>query len=218
MNNMYTYAHQSSIPSIFPYSIVFPHYEALGQIRVEIYLLILFMVIITFIIILIMFFSFKNAFLIFSQLLALLSGSLACLYIFHDASFNFATAPWLYIIPVIFLDALIHTSFNIRKSKWKYNRVIFSLISSLTILSFFSIESYVFLMIRNSIFYQSIICLLLINLILPSWHYIIETLLKRNKKKRIPTASIIDINQSLTVDREVENLVSQPNGNTHSSN
>jgi hypothetical protein len=216
MNNMYTYAQRSSIPSIFPYSVVFPHYESLGQIRIEIYLVILFMVIITVLIILLIFFSFEKAFLLFSHLLALLCGSLACLYLFHNLSFNFANALWLYIVPIIFLDTLVHASFNVTKSKWKYNRVIFALIIALIILFFFPVESYVFIIIRNSIFYQSIICLILINLILPSWCYIIETMLKKNKMEKIPS-TVIDTNPSLNADTEIENLVYERNGNTHSS-
>jgi hypothetical protein len=216
MNNMYTYAQRSSIPSIFPYSVVFPHYESLGQIRIEIYLVILFMVIITVLIILLIFFSFEKAFLLFSHLLALLCGSLACLYLFHNLSFNFANALWLYIVPIIFLDTLVHASFNVTKSKWKYNRVIFALIIALIILFFFPVESYVFIIIRNSIFYQSIICLILINLILPSWCYIIETMLKKNKMEKIPS-TVIDTNPSLNADTEIENLVYERNGNTRSS-
>ncbi len=213
---MYNYGRQSSIPSIFPYSIVFPHYESLGQIRVETYLLILVMVIITFIITLLIFLSFEKTLLIFFHFLTLLSGSLACLYLFHNLSFNFANALWLFVVPVIFLETFIHASFNLTKSKWKYNRVILSLIISLIILSFFPIETYIFHIIRNSLIYQSIICLVLINLILPSWHYIIETYLKKNKMEKVPI-TIIDTNQSSTVGTEIQNLVYEPNGNVNGS-
>ena len=217
---MYTYAQQSSIPWIFPYSVVFPHYESLRQIRIEIYLLILSMVIATFLIILLFFFAIDKAFLIFSHLLALLCGSLACLYLFHDLTFNFANALWLYVIPIIYLDTLVHTSFNMKESKWKYNRVILSLIISLIILSFFSIESYVFLTIRNTLLYQSMICLLLINVIIPSWSYILQVILKKNKQEKSPISvtTIVDNNQPLTEDVEIQNLVCQSNGNTLGSN
>jgi len=181
---MYTYAQQSSIPSIFPFSIIFPHFESLAQIRIEVYLLILIMVITTLIITLLICFSFEKTLLIFLHLLILLSGNLACLYLFHNLTFNFANALWLFIVPAIFLDTLIHASFNIKKSKWKYNRVILSLIMSSIVLLLFPIETYVFHIIRNSLFYQSIICLVLINLILPSWHYIIKTCLKKIKAKK----------------------------------
>jgi len=214
---MYNYAQQSSIPSIFPYSVVFPHYESLSQIRIESYLLILIMVIITFIITLLFFISFEKALLIFLNLLTLQSGSLACLYLFDNLSFNFANALWLFVLPIIFLDTFIHVCFNITKSKWKYNRVILSLIISLIIFSFFSIETYIFHIIRNSLIYQSIICFVLINLILPSWYYIIETYLKKNKKEKIPPPTIIDTDQSLTVGTEIQNLVYEPNGNANGS-
>lgn len=217
MNNMYNYAQQSSIPSIFPYSLVFPHYESLGQIRFEIYLIILLMIIITFVVTLVIFISFGKTFLIFLHLLALLSGSLACLDLFHNLSFNFGNALWLYIAPVVFLDTIIHACFNITKSKWKYNRVILSLIISLIILSFFPIETYIFHIICYSLIYQSIICFLLINLILPSWYYIIETYLKKNKKEKIPPTTIVDTDQSLTVGTEIQNLVYEPNGNANGS-
>jgi predicted Na+-dependent transporter len=143
-----------------------------------------------------------------------LTGSLACLYLFHNLSFNFANALWLYIVPVIFLDAIIHVSFNIIESKWKYNRIILSLIMSLIIFSFFPIESYIFLIIRNSLIYQSIICLILINWILPSWNYIIITYFKKNKKEK---PAIVETNQSSTTGTEIQNLVYEPNGNTNGS-
>jgi len=214
MNNMYRYAQQSSIPSMFPYSIIFPHYESLGQIRIEIYLLILIMIISTFVITLLFFFSFEKTLLIFLHFLMVLTGSLACLYLFHNLSFNFANALWLYIVPVIFLDTIIHVSFNIIESKWKYNRVILSLIMSLIILSFFPIETYLFLIIRNSLIYQSVICLILINWILPSWNYIIITYFKKNKKEK---PAIGETNQSSTTGTEIQNLVYEPNGNTNGS-
>ncbi|CAF3212379.1 unnamed protein product [Rotaria sp. Silwood2] len=218
MNNLYTLAQQSSIPSIFPYSLIFPHYESLGQIRMEIYVLILLMVIITFLIIFLMFISFEKALLIFLHLLILLSGSLTCLYLFHNFSFNFANALWLYLTPIIFLDTIIHTTFNVKKSKWKYNRIIFSLIISLIIFSFFPIETYIYHIIGYSLIYQLIICFILINIILPSWFYIIKTVLKKKTKiTKIPSTIIIDTNQSLIVAPEIQNLVYEPNGNMNGS-
>jgi hypothetical protein len=213
---MYTYAQQNPIPSIFPYSLIFPHYESLAQIRIEAYLLPLVMIITTFIITLIIFTSLKKSLLIFSHLLALLCGNLACLYLFHNLTFNFANSLWLYVTPVIFLDTLIHASFNIKKSKWKYNRVILSLIISLIIFSFFSIETYIYHIIHLSLIYQSIICFILINFILPSWYYVIEKILNRNKGDKVPTTTI-DTNQPLTVGTEIQNLVYEPNGNTNGS-
>jgi hypothetical protein len=56
----------------------------------------------------------------------------------------------------------------------------------------------------------------LINLILPSWHYIIETYLKKNKMEKVPI-TIIDTNQSSTVGTEIQNLVYEPNGNVNGS-
>ncbi|UJR08210.1 hypothetical protein I4U23_012483 [Adineta vaga] len=221
MNNMYTYAQESSIPSIFPYSFIFSHYESLVQIRNEIYLLTLFLVITTFIIILIIFTSFTKALLIFLHVIALQTGNLTCLYLFHNLTFNFADALWLYVIPIIFLDTLIHGSFNIFESKWKYNRVLLSLIISLSIFSLFSIETYIFHIIRLSLIYETIICFLLMNFILPSWYYFIERMFKKSKDKtKIPAATttttaaaIIDSNQPLTSGTEIQNLVYEPNGN-----
>lgn len=215
MNNMYTYAQQSSIPSIFPYSLVFPHYESLGQVRLDLYVLLFVMIIVTFILTLLILMSFEKTLLIFFHLLTLLSGSLACLYLFHNLSFNFANALWLYIVPVIYLETLIHVCFHIKQSKWKYNRIILSLILSLITLSCFPIETYIFLIIRNSLIYQSIICFILINFILPSWYYIIETYFKKTKTKNDELSKNID--QSVTLGTEIQNLVSEPNGNTVNS-
>jgi hypothetical protein len=210
MTNLYTYAQQSSLSSIFPYSLVFAHYESLAQIRIEVYLSILCLVIISFLIPLLFFISFEKALLISSHFLALLSGSLACLYLFHNLTFNFANALWLYLIPVIYLDTLIHTSYNITKSKWKYNRVILSLIISLIVVSFFPIETYVFQIIYNSLIYQSIICFILINLILPSWDYIIEKISKKKKNENIQSIAMIDTNQLPALGTEIQNLVCEP--------
>ncbi|CAF0973436.1 unnamed protein product [Adineta ricciae] len=218
MNNMYTYAKQSSIPSIFPYSFIFAHYESLAQIRTEIYLLMLFVVLTTFVIIFIIFTSFEKGLLLFSHMLALQAGSLTCLYLFHDLTFNFANALWLFIIPIIFCDTLIHASFNITKSKWKYNRVLLSLIISLSIFSLFSIETYIFHIIRLSLLYQTIICFVLINFILPSWHYLIERMFKKAKEEKLTTATataaVLESSQPLTASTEIQNLVYEPNGNT----
>lgn len=217
MNNLYRYAEESGIPSAFPFSIIFPHYESLRQIRFEAYLLILLMGLSTFLLTWLIFFSLIKAFLIVLHLLILLSGCLTCLYLFHQLSFNFANALWLYIMPIIFLDTLIHTSFNPRQSKWKYNRVILSLIISLIILSFFPIETYIFIFIRNSLLYQTVIVLVLINILLPSWNYILRQCLKKKKKKKKRVA-MNETNQSgHVVGMESENLVHEPNGNAHNS-
>ncbi len=73
-------------------------------------------------------------------------------------------------------------------------------------------------MIRNSLLYQAIICFILINLIIPSWCYIIKTIFKKNKKDKIPIATTdIDTSSPITVDPETQNLVYEPNGNTHGS-
>jgi hypothetical protein len=210
---MYTYAQQSSIPSIFPYSFIFSHYESLAQIRIEIYLLTLFMVTGTFLITLVIFASFRKALLLFSHLLVLQSGTLACLYWFHHLTFNFANALWLFFVPIIFLDTLIHASFNMSKSKWTYNRVLLSLIVSLTIFSLFSIETYIFHIIRLSLLYQSIICFILINFILPSWRYLIKKMFKKNQREKMATATTtatIESSQPLTGGTEIPNLVCEP--------
>jgi hypothetical protein len=88
---------------------------------------------------------------------------------------------------------------------------------SLIILSFFPIETYIFLIIRNSLIYQSVICLILINLILPLWNDIVQTYFKKNKKEKIPLATIADTNQSSNTGTEIQNLVHEPNGNTNGS-
>ncbi|CAF4396935.1 unnamed protein product, partial [Adineta steineri] len=73
MENMYTYANESPLPDVFPYSMLYASYESLEQIRVEIYLLILLLIICTFISTLIPFISLQNSLLIISHLLALLT-------------------------------------------------------------------------------------------------------------------------------------------------
>ncbi|CAF1964308.1 unnamed protein product [Rotaria magnacalcarata] len=217
MNNLYTYTQQSPIPFIFPFSLIFQHYEALGQIRLEMYLLILIMVTITFVAIFLIFASLKRALLIILHLLVLLSGSLACLYLFHNLSFNFANAPWLYIIPIVYLDTIIHATFNMKKTKWKYNRIMFSLIIALIIFSFFPIETYIFHIICYSLLYQSLICVISINILLPSWFYIIKRILKQNKKTKKLSKILIDTNQSSAITTEIQNLVNEPNGNMNNN-
>jgi len=197
MENMYTYSSKSLIPNIFPYSLLFPTYESLRQIRIEIYLLIILLIICCFIITLISFISLKNSLLVIFHFGILLTSTLTCLYLFHNLTFNLTNALWLYIVPIIYLDTFIHISYNKNTEKWKYNRIILSLIFSLCILYFFHIQSYVFQIIHKSLIYQSIICLILINLIIPSWNYLFQL---RNKNEKIikPTITFIEGNQPLT--------------------
>jgi hypothetical protein len=208
MNNIYIYASHSRIPFIFPYSLVFPNYESLGQIRLEMYLLILLLIICSLFGTFISFFSLKNSLLIISNILALLTGTLTCLYLFHNLTFNFANALWLYVVPIVFLDTLIHSCYQKFSSKWKYNRIILSLIISLLVLYIFPIQSYVFQVIRNSLIYQSIICLILINFVLPSWFYLFQSINKTEQVNKVIQPRIIsDGNQSLTNGTEVKNTI-----------
>jgi len=209
MHKMYKYADESKIPSIFPYSIIFPHYESLERIRTEVYLMLLFVIIFAILITIFIFFSLKKTFLIVLHILILYSGNLTCLYLFHNLSFNFGNALWLFVLPIIFLDTLIHASLNIKKSKWKYNRVILSLIIALIIFSFFPIQTYIFHIIRNSLFYESMICFLIINVFLPSWHYIIRICSKKKRKEKKTCATISNGNQ--TTYTEIPNLAREPN-------
>lgn len=211
MKNMYTYAKESSIPSVFPYSFIFSHYESLAQIRKEIYLLTLFMAIAAFLIPFAIFASLRRAVLIVSQVLTLQAGSLACLYWLHDLTFNFANVLWLYIVPVIFLDTLIHASWSVTQSKWIYNRVLLALIVSLSISSLFSIETYIFHMIRLSLLYQAGICFVLVNIVLPAWCCLIEKTSTKNRRHEDMTAAQnVESGQPLTGDTEVANLAGAP--------
>jgi hypothetical protein len=152
------------------------------------------------------FISFKNSLLILSHLIALFTGTLACLYLFHNLTFNFANTLWLYVLPVVFIDVFIHICYEKFHSKWKYNRIIISLIISLIILYIFPIQSYVFQIIRDSLMYQSIICLILINVILPSWFYLFQSISNNEQINKIIQPRIInDGNQSLTNGIEIKN-------------
>ncbi|CAF3412727.1 unnamed protein product [Rotaria sp. Silwood1] len=218
MNQMYTYANQNSIPSIFPYSLIFPNYEALGQLRIEMCLLIFALIICSFTSTFILFISFKNSFLIISHLLALLASTLTCLYLFHSLTFNFLNALWLYIVPILFIDTLIHICYNRQSSKWKYNRVIISLIISALILYLFPIQTYIFKIIRSSIIYQSIICFVMINVILPSWFYLFQSNNNNTNNDQIdtvmnPTMTIIVGNQSLPNGIAMNHSVDESNRN-----
>jgi len=206
MNKLYSYSSQSSIPNVFPYSLVFPIYESLEQIRIEIYFLIVLLIILCFIGTLILFISLKQTFLIVLHFLCLLTSTLTCLYLFNNLTFNFVNILWLYVMPIIYLDIFIHILYKKSNDKWKYNRIIISLIISLNILYLFPIQSYIFQIIRNSLIYQSIICLILINLILPSWFYLFK---KINKNDQIikPIISSIEGNQSLTNGLEINSTI-----------
>ncbi|CAF2429894.1 unnamed protein product [Rotaria sp. Silwood2] len=220
MNQMYTYANQNPIPSIFPYSVIFPNYESLGQLRIEMCLLILALIICSFISTFILFISLKNSLLIISHLLALLASTLTCLYLFHRLTFNFLNASWLYIAPTLFIDTLIHICYNRPNSKWKYNRVIISLIISALVLYLIPIQTYIFKIIRSSIIYQSTICFVMINLILPSWFYLFQSINNNNNNDQIdtvmsPTMTITVGNQSLPNGIEVNNPVDESSKNTN---
>jgi hypothetical protein len=45
----------------------------------------------------------------------------------------------------------------------------------------------------------------------------IETYFKKNRKEKIPIATIVETNQSSTTGTEIQNLVHEPNGNTNGS-
>lgn len=210
MNNLYAIAGQSLIPYVFPYTVLFPAYESLEQIRSEIFLLIVLFLTSAFIILLLTFISIRNSLLIVLHLLGLLTGTFTCLYFFDHLTFNFLNALWLYIVPVSFLDILIHQAFRNHLNKWNYNRMIISLMMSLTILFVFPIQSYIFRIIRNSLIYQSILCLLMINVIVPSWKYFFFQSTK--PKEQIdqvmkPTISSIDVNQALTNPSEIHSPI-----------
>lgn len=205
MMNMYGYTSESLIPNVFPYSLIFPSYESLGEIRMEIALTILFLIICCFLHTTISFLSFRRSLFIILSLLMSITGTLACLYLFHQLTWNFANAFWFYIAFIVYVDIFIHLSYNDLNSKWKYNRSIIALILSLMILYIFPIESYVFRIIRHSLIYQSLICLILINLIYPVLYYLFE---RKNSNEEInivmkPVVSNIEGHQALTNGLEI---------------
>ena len=183
------------------------NYPLYSEIRNEIYLLILLLIVACFILTLVPWFSFSNTLLTVSYILALLTSSLTCLYVFHKLSFNFGNALWFYVVSIIYLETLIHACYKRSNSKWKYNRIILSLLISLVVLHFIPIQAYVFQIIRNSLIYHSIVCLILINLILPSYDYLIQSMHQHDEqihKVRQPMVTIIDVNQSLTNGVEIK--------------
>ena len=213
MNNIFTYAKQSSIPSVFPYSLIFPTYESLSQIRFDMYLLIVLFIVVSLILTIFPFLWLKISLSIIFHLLLLLTCTLTCLYHFHHFTINFGNAIWLFILPIVFLETIIHSCYFSPRSQWKYNRVILSLIISLMILYIYPIESYVFLTIRNSLMYQSLICLILINFTVPSCHYfLLESRNTETVTTPIQVTTIIpDGSQSLTNGIEVQNVIYESN-------
>ena len=207
MANLYTYANRSSLTSIFPYSLVFPHYESLSELRLEIYLLLLSVSLLTLLVTLPVFLSVKKAFLLFAHFLALLSSSFTCLYLFHDFTLNFANVLWFYFIPVIYLDLFIHATWNVRRSKWLYNRVLLSLLVALVLFSFFPVQSYLYAILTQSLLYQTGISLLLINVCLPSWFHVFGSMRSRSNNGRLPLSTGNETNQPLTVTGEIPNLL-----------
>ena len=209
MNNLYTYTSQSLIPFVFPYSILFPAYESLEQIRVEIFLLIVLFLSSIFIVLLVTFISIRNTLLIVLHFLALFIGTFTYLYLFDHLTLNFANALWLYVSPIVFLDVLIYQSFENDSNKWNSNRMILSLILSLVFLFICPIQSYVFRIIRNSLLYQSILCLLMINVVIPSWNYFFQSRKNQEQIDQVikPTISSIEVNQSLTNTLEINSPI-----------
>ena len=218
MSNLYKYAKQNPISSVFPYSMIFPNYESLGQIRFEICLLIFSLITCSFVVTLVSFISLRNSLLIILYLLPLLTGTLVCLYLFHNLILNFANALWLYVVPVVFIDTSIHLCYNQTGSKWKYNRIIVSLMVSLLVLFSFPIQTYIYRIVRNSLIYQSLICAILINFILPSWFYLLQSNDTDNQMNNVESSTTDIIgNPSLPNGREINNTVNELNGNTNDS-
>lgn len=198
MSNLYTYANQSGLNGIFPYSLVFPHYEALGQLRLDIDHLILIFTLVTLIVSSISSRSVRNSLFISLHYLTLLASSLACLYYFHQFTINFANALWFYFLPVIYLDGYLHSVSS--TSKWVRNRVLLALILSLIVFHFLPIETYLYHIIHQSLLYQSVITFFLWNISLPSWMSIFKKSNDETKKK--------------TKKMDGPNLVCEPNGST----
>lgn len=171
MNNIFTYAKQSSLPSVFAYSLIFPQYESLAQIRFETFLLAFLLVVVPFSLTFFSFISLKISLSLSFHLLFLFTSTLAVLSQIHRLTLNFANAIWLLILPIVFIECFIHSTFSNRKSKWKYNRVFLSLLVPFVGLYVYPLQSYVFIIVRNSLIYQSVIGLILINLTIPSCHF-----------------------------------------------
>ena len=216
MNNMYAYAQNSSLPSVFPYSVIFANYESLVQIRNELYLLLLLLVVCSFTSTLLPFISFRQSFLIAFHLLLLLTSTLSCLYLFRNLTFDFADTLWLYLVQILLLDALLHSSYHHDESKWKYNRVILALVISLILLYVYPIQSYIYQVMRDSLMYQLVIGFVLINVVLPSWHYLSQSMTSQEIRHRArkPTVTASDANESLTHAVEIKNATYDSNGHT----
>ena len=202
MHNLYSNAKSSLLESIFPYSLVFPNYESLDQIRIDMYSLYTPLISMCFVYLCQFFFRLKITLSIIFYFLMISMGTLASLYQFQNLTFNFANALWLPMVPIVFIETLIHSSFFSYRSRWQYNRIIISLIMSLSIIYFYPIQTYIFLIIRNSLMYQSLFTLLVINVFIPACHSLILTRTSsetnQSNNNIQPTTSSNDCNQSLT--------------------
>jgi hypothetical protein len=212
MNNINVMTKQSSLPSVFAYSLIFPNYESLAQIRIDMYLLMMITIACVLVLTCLPFVWFQVSLSIVFFFVLVFACTLACLYQFHDLTFNFANSLWLFVLPIICLDTLIHASYTNTYTKWTYNRIVLSLIMSLVILYVNPIQSYVFLIIRNSLMYQSLICLVLVNLLLPACHYLLLKGKQQQQQQQVKTTpihlttSLPDNNQSLTDAIEIINV------------
>lgn len=170
MRNATAFTKQSNLPSAFVYSVVFSFFEALIQIRNDIYSIILILFIISLVFNYFLSIELKRTVTIVYSTLLISISTLACLYQFHNLTFNFANALWLSSLPLIYIETLLHCSYSDSKSQWQYNRILISLIIALIVLYIYPIETYIFVIIRNSLMYQSSISLLVVNLLLPMCH------------------------------------------------
>lgn len=210
MNNMYNLAEQSGLPDLFPYSLVFPHYESLTQIRFELKILISIASVILFLISITFQLRLKKTIFVFFSLISLFTVPIAILQTFQNLTINFASSLWFYLLPMIYLDGLLHFVLNRHQSRWLYNRVALSLLLSLSSYFLLSLETYVYEVIFFSLFYQSILFILLVNVILPSFFRLFS--LTNSKKKRNEQLLRINLklNEADSANNDARNGNAQP--------
>ncbi|CAF1268695.1 unnamed protein product [Didymodactylos carnosus] len=180
MDNMYRYSRESGLNGLFPYSLVFSHYETLKEIHHELFLLCLLWFHLLLIFTLILFLSIRLTLTITFHYICLLSTLFTCLYLFHSLTINFANTFLLFIIPGIFIDCFIHYAYTYQRKingeniktyqcLFGYDRIFLSLLLSLIALIFFQIQSYTFIVLRNTLFYYILLAFLHLNIFFPLW-------------------------------------------------
>ncbi|CAF0972507.1 unnamed protein product [Didymodactylos carnosus] len=170
MDNMYRYSRQSEIPGLFPYSLVFSHYETLTLIITFHYVCLLSTLFTCLYLFHSLTINFANVFILF-----IVPG------IFVDCFIHYGYR---------YLRKTNGENIKSRQCLFGYDRIFLSLFISLFVLIFFQIQSYTFIVLRNILFYYVVLTFIHLNIFLPLWLHLCKPRMAKTVSTTVATIEI----------------------------